>query len=654
MRRLIPGAFVLALVATLFFVARLPQASAAERASLASDFHFTELPIDLPAGLPEKTIRQVNPQYKEIQAWISSVGAAISLNDLEGTGVSNDLCLVDPRSDTVIVTPAPDTGKRFAPFVLDPAPLPMDSTMAPTGCVPGDFNGDGRMDLMAYYMGRTPILFMARPDVSTMSASRYLPTELVPQVVTPDGLYHGPQWHSTAVAVADFDGDGHADLGVFDYFPNSDVLNPDGQPNVQMNHSMSKATNGGGAHIFRWVSAETGATPAAHFEEQPTAIDLALATGWTLGAGSADLDGDQLPELYLANDFGNDHLFYNVSTPGHIKFQNTIGRRGAETPKSMVLGHDSFKGMSVDFGDLSHNGRFDMFVSNITTAWGIQESNFVWMNNAKDAADAHAKLAVGTAPFDNKAADMGMGWTGWGWDAKMADFDDSGNLSIVQTDGFVKGDINRWNWLQELAMTNDTLTQNPAMWPKAVAGDDIAGSQRLAFWVRGADGQYVNLSKDLHLDVPVVTRGVAVADTTGDGSQDFAVARQWAAPAYYHNDHPSNDDFLGLRLYRPLSDSAAALTGGMQNVGSPAYGAQVTVTTADGRTQIAQLDGGSGHSGKRSFDVFFGLGANGSKPVSAQVTWRDLNGGKHSQKLTLDHGWHDFILGSQAQEVAAK
>ena len=364
MRRFLPAAVVLILTGALFLLAKLPSTSDDDRKELASRFRFTELPIAMPPNLPEhRTVRAVNPAYEEIRSWISSVGAAIALNDLEGTGVANGLCLVDTRSDSVVVTAAPGSKSKIVPFVLQPAPLPYDATMAPMGCVPGDYNGDGRMDLLVYYWGRTPVLFLHKPVAGPLTLASYRPTELIPQQSRAVDHYTGERWNTNAVAVADFDGDGHPDIGVFNYFPDSGVLDPTDQDNVTMNHSMSRAQNGGGAHVLCWMGED--ANGVIYTEEH--AIDPAVATGWTLGAASADLDGDLLPELYLANDFGNDRFFHNVSTKGHIRFELAEGTRGPFTAKSAVVGHDSFKGMSIEFGDLGNTGKFDMFVSNITT-----------------------------------------------------------------------------------------------------------------------------------------------------------------------------------------------------------------------------------------------------------------------------------------------
>ncbi len=654
-RRLIPGLSALAVIVLMFFGVNFAVAGPTDADQVAAQYKFVQLPIALPPGYhPTQTIRQVNPAYEHLRSWISSVGAGIALADVTGHGRGDGMCIVDPRTNDVIVTYAPTApaADRFTPFVLNPAPLPMNSAMAPMGCAPGDLNGDGRTDFLVYYWGRTPIAFLARSTATQPSASAYRPVELVPNLSL-NGHYNGPQWNTNAVNIADFDGSGHPDIFVGNYFPNSDVLNAQGFDNVQMNSTMSDAKNGGGDYVFRWAGATSGTHPTVRYVQEPSsAIPYDASTGWTLAAASADLTGaGGLPDLYIANDFGPDHLLYNSSTPGHIKFTEAIGQRTPLTPKSFVLGRDSFKGMGVDFGDLSDNGRFDMMVSNITTAWGLQESNFVWMNQAATGAAMKQDLAGGVAPFTQNAQQVGMAWTGWGWDLKMGDFLNSGHLDVVQTDGFVKGTIGRWPWLQEMAMSNDDLYTNPASWPLVEPGDDIAGHQCIAFWAKAPGNAYLNVTKQLGLCVPTPTRGIATADTRADGALDFAVARQWGPPAFYANQSPHRGHYLGLELYRP-SVGGGPPGVGLEGLGSPAYGATVQIFTP-GHTQIAQLDGGSGHSGKSSFEVYFGLGSY-TGPVTAHLQWRATSGQLHQQVLQLSPGTHDLVLTSTVKEVPSR
>jgi hypothetical protein len=289
-----------------------------------------------------------------------------------------------------------------------------------------------------------------------------------------------------------------------------------------------------------------------------------------------------------------------------------------------------------------------MFVSNITTSFGLQESNFQFMSTASDQTQLRAELRDGVAPWRDRSADAGTAWSGWGWDVKIGDFDNSGNPAIVQATGFVKGDVNRWAQLQELATSNDGLVEHELWWPHVEAGDDIAGNQRVAFYAPLDDGKYANVADRLGLAIPVPTRGIATGDADGDGRLDMVVARQWDAPVFYHNDSPATGSYLDLRLTRDTTAPTGS-SGGLAAPGSPVIGAQVTARTSDGRVLLGRVDGGSGHSGKRSPEVHLGLG-DASGPVDVQLRWRDRTGQVREQSLRLSPGRHDLRLGAMATE----
>jgi hypothetical protein len=260
------------------------------------------------------------------------------------------------------------------------------------------------------------------------------------------------------------------------------------------------------------------------------------------------------------------------------------------------------------------------------------------MNTADSRAELRADLQSGVAPWDDTSSEAGTAWSGWAWDVKMGDFANSGELSIAQANGFVRGETNRWPQLQELATANDLVVHDPAWWPHLRSGDDLAGDQRLHFFVRGPDGRYTDLAPELGLDVPVPTRGIATGDSDGDGRLDLAVARQWDQPVFYHNAAPEPGAFLGLTL----SHADAP--------GSPVIGAEVRARTADGRTVTGRVDGGGGHSGKRSSQVHLGLGDATTGPVGVHLTWRDRSGQVHDAEIELEPGRHSLLLGTDVEE----
>ncbi len=633
LRRNVSQLIVLVLIVGLYAAARLPTLSAAERERLAARFRFSEAALPLAPAESVKSVRSVNPSLRNIAAWISSVGAGVALNDLDGNGRPDDVCYVRTATDQVIIGPVPGRASSYAAFALDAAPLRYDSTtMAPMGCLPGDLDENGSIDLLVYYWGRTPVMFLRNVASGPLSAASYTAYELV----------EGQQrWFTNAALLTDLDGDGHADLLIGNYFADgANILDATATTSDHMQHGMSRAFNGGRKHMLLW-SRTLG---QAHFTEVDSGLDDQTSRGWTLAIGAADLDGDMLPELYFGNDFGPDHLLANHSTPGQLRFTLTKGVKRFTTPSSKVLGDDSFKGMGVDFADLNDDGRFDMFVSNITSPYALQESNFVWMSEGR--ADG---LKQGRAPYVDRSESLGLSRSGWAWDSRLADFDNDGTHEAMQAIGFLKGETNRWPELQELAMGNDQLLANPGNWPYFQLGDDLSGHEHNPFYVRAPDGRYYDIAPDIGLNKSHVSRGIALADTDGDGRLDFALGNQWETSLFYHNDSPQTGTFLGLQLFLSLRSSSPTrvLAGQVAAPGGrPAIGAVATVTLPDGRRSVAAVDGGSGHSGKRSFGLLFGLGnlpQDTALPV--EIRWRNPDGTVQHETLTLRPGWHTAVLG---------
>lgn len=632
-----------------YLLAQQPDLATAERHSLAEGFRFKQLSLHEVPSHFQRSYREVNPSLQRIASWVSATGAGVALNDLDGDGLANDVCLVDPRTDRVTVAPAPGTAMRYEPFALDAGPFYDGATMAPMGCLPGDLNEDGLMDIVVYYWGRTPIIFLARKQGATkrlpLSSMSYQAQEIVTG---------GERWFTGAATLADLDGDSHLDMVIGNYYKDgARILDARAQSEEELQHSMTRAANGGRSRMLLWERATQGLEPTVEFKVVEDYVEGTpeekerFTHGWTLAVGAADLDGDLLPEIYFANDFGPDRLLHNRSRPGELRFAVLGGVKTLTTPNSKVIGNDGFKGMGVDFGDLNDDGVLDIYVSNIAADYALEESHFVFVSSGDTAL-----MKRGVAPYVDRSESLGLSRSGWSWDTKFGDFNNDGSLEALQAVGFLKGEVNRWPELHELAMGNDQLLDNPQNWPRFQPGDALSDQDHNPFFVRASDGRFYDLAPELGLDRKRVSRGIAVADVNGDGLLDYAVANQWDTSYFYFNESPRSGAFLGIHLRLPLGKAAEMATkvcGGHPSVempGRPAIGAAVAVGLPGGKRLVAQVDSGNGHSGRRSPDIHFGLGAiaPGVK-LPVEINWRDADGEIQKQTIQLSPGWHTVSLG---------
>ncbi|MEU4819531.1 VCBS repeat-containing protein [Micromonospora aurantiaca] len=607
-RRMLPGALVIVLVAVLGVLTVRPSPSPREAAVLAARFAFDVRPLNTaPAGA--RNVRDVAPELSGIRSWISAVGAAVALLDADGNRRQDDVCLVDPRDDSVRVFPAPGTGERYPPASLVAPPGPIDR-VAPMGCVPADLDADGDSDLVVYYWGRSPVQFLR-------VAEGWRPVELVqpPQV-----------WNTTALAVGDLDGDGAADILVGNYFPDgARVLDPEaaGDGRMRMQAGMADAGNGGTNRAFLSRPGAPDTAPA--WLDASTGVPDRVARSWTLAIGMQDLTGDLRPEVYLANDFGPDHLLVNHSRPGRLDLRPVRGERTASMPKSKVLGRDSFKGMGVAYTYPDGADLPTIVVSNITTPWGLQESNFAFTPTGKGS-----DLLDGRLPYRDRSEPLGLSRSGWGWDVKAVDFDGDGTDELFQATGFMAGDRWRWPELQELAMANDQVLQHPWAWPHFRPGDDVSGHQANVLWTRGPDGRYVDVAARSGLGHLDVSRGIAVGDVDADGRPDALVANQW------------QDSRLLMNRSRSVGRATLVLlrAGADGRQPTPALGASVVVRPGEGRPALrAQLYPSNGHAGASSTELFFAV----DREAPFTLSWRTA-GGVRTAEVRLAPGRHELVM----------
>lgn len=639
---------VFGVVGALALLARLPDPPPGEAARLAARFRFAWQPLP-PAPMPAGgVVHEVNRTASHLQFYLYQLGASAALGDLDGDGLPNDLCLTDIRAKTLTVSPVPGTGDRYAAFVLDAGDRIDRVTEHPSVCRVADLNEDGLADLFVAFYGRAPLLLLRRaaPDLQSgapLSMASFAVMELVPD---------GPaqRWWTATATFADVDGDGHPDIVIGNYYPDgAELTDATSERPFEMNDSFSRARNGGTNRIFLHVRGESGAQPTALYRDAGDVFPGDGEYAWTLAVGAADLDRDGLSDLYIANDYGPDQLLWNRSRPGEVRLEELRGEKGFFRPESMVVGRDSFKGMSIDFGDVNNDGLFDMSVSNIASPFGLQETHFLWTSTGR--LDL---MAAGVGPWVDRGDDVGVSHSAWGWETRFEDFDNDGVLELVQATGLMKGQVNRWADLAQVGAANDVLVKYTAAWPKVHVGSELDGFYPNPFWVLGSDGRYVDLATELFPGLIPNTRGIAVADVEGDGDPDLVYANLWESSEYLENQTAGNR-FLGLHLLLPAAGGVAPPPAATRvhaghpawREGTPAIGAFAEAEVPGGRRLIRQVDGGNGHSGQRSPEVLFGLGKTSGTEIPVRITWRDAQGALHQDALALAPGWHTVVLAAE-------
>lgn len=429
------------------------------------------------------------------------------------------------------------------------------------GAVWGDYDDDGYEDLFLIKWGK-PELFHNDQGKGFHRVS----------------VAAFPPWINANTAVwFDYDGDGLLDLFVGGYYPEEvDLWHL--TTTKMMPDSFEYANNGGRKYLFHNLG-------DGKFEEVSAKVGIS-SRRWALAAAAADLRGTGHPDLFVANDYGVSELYLND------------GKRFEEAGKSTGVGFAPKSGMNVSFGDIFNQGRYSVYVSNISEDGVLIQGNNLWV--PKDGTEGQH------IEYTNLARDMGVELGGWSFGAQFGDLNNDGALDLFLTNGYVSLDRKRNYWydFSKVAGGNSTIIGDAKDWP-SMDGRSLSGYQQKHVWLNDGAGKFVDVAQSVGVTDVYDGRSVALADLWNRGVLDVIVANQRGPLLLYKNTVASENGWVEFGLEGTKSNRSA-------------IGAQVTLEW-NGQKQIQQISGGSGFAAQNDRRLHFGLGKN---PVISRAVIR--------------------------------
>jgi len=255
--------------------------------------------------------------------------------------------------------------------------------------------------------------------------------------------------------------------------------------------------------------------------------------------------------------------------------------------------------MSVGFGDIFDQGKYAIYVSNISEDGILIQGNNLWV--PVDGAGGNA------VKYENLARDFGVELGGWSFGAQFGDLNNDGTLDLYLTNGYVSLDRNRSYWydFSKVAGGNSTIIGDAKNWP-AFDGRSLAGYQSKHVWLNDGAGKFTEVSSAVGVTDTYDGRAVALADLWNRGVLDVVVANQNGPLLVYRNSVVPENSWIEFELEGTTSNRSA-------------IGAQVTLFW-NGWQQIQEVSGGSGFSAQNQRRLHFGLGRAPSV-TKAVIRW---------------------------------
>jgi hypothetical protein len=274
-----------------------------------------------------------------------------------------------------------------------------------------------------------------------------------------------------------------------------------------------------------------------------------------------DLDNDGWPDLYVANDAGPNYLYHN-------NHDGTFEDIGLLSGAALSAEGREQGSMGVDFGDIDHDGLFDIFVTNFT-----EEPDALYWNRGKQGfTDISYASHIGQPSYPLV-----------GWGTSFLDMDNDGWLDLFAANGHVYPQMD--------------LVKGGAPY-----------RQPFLLFRNNRDRTFEDVTAISGLaDLPPASRrGAAFGDVNNDGKVDVLVLNVGEPPTLLINRTKTSNHAVLLKLIGTKSNRSAV-------------GARATVT-AGGLVQFNEVRSGSSYLSQNDLRLHFGLGSQATID-SLEILW---------------------------------
>ncbi len=569
----------------------------------------------LDANAEGDLIRKLDPRIQHIAKWLIAETEGVAVGDFDNDG----------RMDLFVAQPLKQEHKRAMlyhneggyRFKETPISAIREYALHPenvgiiTNAVFVDYDDDGDQDLFL-----TVVHGPSRLLRNLLKESARPEFEDVTREVGLDGL----STQSLGATFADFNRDGKLDLFI------ANVLEenlPDYETPTPLNlFHLPEPKYAGDRRMFNfmhasWNLSDNGGhnvmlfqTVDRKFVRQDPALWGGLESRWSLAVGAADLNRDGWPDLYVANDFGPDELYYNRAGQGFEPIKGKIFGS---------VGLDTYKGMNVSIADFDRTGWQSVYISDVHHALQA-EGSLLW--SFAPSGDVFRPKVTETATQKGI-----LNEERFGWGAVASDFDNDGWVDLAQANGMVDDTYDKqfedcpdyWYVNEKVARSQPSYHRFADKWGD-IRGYCIFGKEKNRLYKnRGPEArpQFADVADFVGMTAETNSRAAVSADFENQGRRDLLFTHPFSQPTLYRN--ISTETSEAMNTWVGLS-----LVGNGRDCNRDAIGTRVEVEakTRDGVrvVQTSEVQAVSGFLGQSDRRLHFGLGRI-DPPVIARIFW---------------------------------